>query len=78
MPAEVYDQVPVEARDLERPGWVHWVVDPGTADDFFEGAYWAFGWTFDRFFGELLGPELLQLATDTEELQAGGWVPVSV
>lgn len=57
---------------------VHWVVDPLVNGSFIDGALWAFSGIFDQLFGPILGPELLQQATQVEEYRAGGWVPVTV
>lgn len=77
MPQEVYDQAPADARGSSEQRIVHWVVDPQVGDDVVEGALWAFGLAFDKLFGSVLGPQLLQNAVDVEERRFGQWVPLA-
>lgn len=77
MPQEVYDQTPAGARGAAGTRTVHWVLDPVVNGTFFDGALWAFSFSFDQLFGEVLGPELFDQATQLERWDGTGWVPLA-
>lgn len=64
---ETYEQVPVEARDLDRPLTVHWAGDPGATDPFLDGAYWALAWSLEQVFGDFLGTLINQATVQQVE-----------
>lgn len=53
------------------------MVDAQAGEDFYAGARWALSVAFDQLFGGLLGPELLEQATQLEEYRFGQWVPLA-
>lgn len=75
MTQEAYEAAPSDARDPLLPRVVHWgsqLLPDGTVED---GARWALSGVYDRLFGDLLGPLLLDQATNIERRVNGTWEP---